>query len=50
MQVKSLDNAIKNPHNLGKVPHVTELWRGTGVGWEGNTYSVDVDPVTLGET
>lgn len=26
MQVKSLDNAIKNPHNLGKVPHVTELW------------------------
>ena len=50
-QVKSLDNAIKKPHNLGKVPHVTELWKGTG-GWGGggNTYSVDADPVALGET
>lgn len=26
MQVKSLDNGIKKPHNLGKIPHVTELW------------------------
>ena len=34
MQVlKKFRQCYKKPHNLGKVPHVTELWRGTGRTW-----------------
>lgn len=49
MQVKSLDNGIKKPHNNGKSSSCD--WTVEMNGAEGeNAYSVDVDPVALAET
>ena len=47
---KKFRQCYKKPHNLGKVPHVTELWSQERNVGGNNIYSVDVDLVARAET